>query len=85
MADIIRTTVFTNGGSQAVRIPKAFRFNSREVSIQPFHGGILLMPIQSEVSLEKLFDLCDRLDETDKMFLDDRPCNVIPMEKDLFQ
>ena len=84
MANTVRTTVFTNGGSQAVRIPKAFRFDAREVSVQSFNGGILLMPIRSEVSLENVFALCDGLNESEKGFLDERPCNIVPRKRDLF-
>ena len=84
MANGVRTTVFTNGGSQAVRIPKAFRFDVREVSVQPFRGGILLMPIQTNLSLDNVFALCDSLDESERGFLDERPCNAVPEKRDLF-
>jgi antitoxin VapB len=36
--------VFKTGRSQAVRLPKEYRFNETEVSIQHFGGGILLLP-----------------------------------------
>ena len=35
--------IFTNGGSQAVRLPKKYRFTSKEVYIQPVKGGVLLL------------------------------------------
>jgi antitoxin VapB len=46
--------VFQTGRSQAVRLPKAFRFNGSEVAIKRFGRGILLMPIDSpwDVMLE---------------------------------
>jgi antitoxin VapB len=34
--------LFTNGGSQAVRLPKKYRFASKEVYIQPVKGEVLL-------------------------------------------
>ncbi|WP_151815993.1 antitoxin [Acinetobacter soli] len=39
--------VFQTGRSQAVRLPKAFRFNGTEVAIKNFGRGVLLMPIDN--------------------------------------
>lgn len=36
--------IFTTGRSQAVRLPKAFQFNTKEVIIQRFGNGVLLIP-----------------------------------------
>ncbi|PJO79161.1 AbrB/MazE/SpoVT family DNA-binding domain-containing protein [Neisseria brasiliensis] len=36
--------IFTTGRSQAVRLPKAFQFDGREVFIKHFAGGVLLIP-----------------------------------------
>lgn len=36
--------VFTTGRSQAVRLPKAFQFDGKEVFIKHFAGGVLLIP-----------------------------------------
>lgn len=36
--------IFQTGRSQAVRLPKAFRFNSDEVVIKRFGNGVLLLP-----------------------------------------
>lgn len=46
--------VFQTGRSQAVRLPKAFRFNGNEVAIKSFGRGVLLMPIDNpwDVMLE---------------------------------
>ncbi len=38
--------IFKNGGSQAVRLPKAFRFTSKTVSIEHALGGVLLQDKQ---------------------------------------
>jgi len=35
--------VFTTGGSQAVRLPKQFRLNGKEVHVKRVEGGILLL------------------------------------------
>jgi len=46
--------VFQTGRSQAVRLPKAFRFNGSEVAIKSFGRGVLLIPIDNpwDVMLE---------------------------------
>lgn len=36
--------IFINGRSQAVRLPKAYRFEGNEVYIKKFSGGVLLIP-----------------------------------------
>jgi antitoxin VapB len=37
--------LFRNGGSQAVRIPKDFRFDGEEVTIEQTPAGLLLKPV----------------------------------------
>ena len=39
--------VFENGRSQAVRLPKKFRFNTDEVIVQQLGGAVLLVPKDS--------------------------------------
>ncbi|WP_020560420.1 antitoxin [Thiofilum flexile] len=39
--------IFQTGRSQAVRLPKAFRFDSDEVAIKRFGNGVLLLPIEN--------------------------------------
>jgi antitoxin VapB len=41
------TTLFTNGRSQAVRIPKELRFEGKEVSIRRIGDGVLLIPVKA--------------------------------------
>lgn len=36
--------IFINGRSQAVRLPKAYRFEGNEVYIKKISGGVLLIP-----------------------------------------
>jgi antitoxin VapB len=36
--------LFNNGRSQAVRLPKAYRFEGNEVFIKKVAGGVLLIP-----------------------------------------
>jgi antitoxin VapB len=42
------TTIFLNGGSQAIRIPKELRFEGKEVSIRRLGDGVLLEPVKVE-------------------------------------
>ena len=48
------TKVFTNGRSQAVRIPKEYRFDVDEVFINRIGDAIVLTPVES---LAKEFDI----------------------------
>ena len=41
--------IFSNGRSQAVRLPKAFRFDGNEVYIKKVSGGVLLIQKDSTV------------------------------------
>jgi antitoxin VapB len=50
------TTLFTNGRSQAVRIPKELRFEGREVSIRRLGDGVLLMPVKASTWPEGFFE-----------------------------
>jgi antitoxin VapB len=40
-----RAKLFTHGGSQAVRLPKAFRFNGAEVRIRRDGDRVILEPV----------------------------------------
>ena len=39
--------IFVNGRSQAVRLPKKFRFNADEVVVQQLGDAVLLVPKES--------------------------------------
>ncbi len=39
--------LFQSGRSQAVRLPKEYRFEGREVAVRHFGSGVLLMPIDA--------------------------------------
>ncbi len=38
--------LFSSGRSQAVRLPKAYRFNGKEVAVRHFGNGVLLLPLE---------------------------------------
>jgi antitoxin VapB len=50
--------IFQNGSSQAVRLPREFRFEGDQVRIRRVAAGVLLEPI-----LQNPTDWFDRLDE----------------------
>ena len=76
------TTVFANGGSQAVRIPKEFRFDTDSVSIRAYRGGVLLMPVRRKATAEDFFRACDAAGLSD--FALDRSDNVVLPSKEYF-
>ncbi|MDH3001326.1 hypothetical protein A1D23_12435 [Chelonobacter oris] len=39
--------VFMSGSSQAVRLPKKYRFEEKELAIKPFGEGVLLLPLHN--------------------------------------
>ena len=45
----MRTTLFMNGRSQAVRLPKELRLSGKEVSIRRLGDGVLIEPITETV------------------------------------
>jgi len=46
--DEVRAKLFLNGRSQAVRLPKEFRFEGKEVRVRHAFGGVLLEPVEEE-------------------------------------
>ena len=54
--------LFTHGGSQAVRLPKAFRFEGREVSIRREGDKVILEPLAPAQSWEAFWAEIDALE-----------------------
>ena len=52
----MKTTLFQNGRSQPVRLPREFRFPGREVSIRRLGTGILIEPIHETTWPEGYFE-----------------------------
>ena len=46
MAPIDTAKLFQSGRSQAVRLPKEYRFQGSEVAVKHFCNGVLLLPIE---------------------------------------
>ena len=55
--------IFTSGRSQAVRLPKEYRFEGKEVIVRHFGSGVILLP------LDKPWDMLEAaLDEFEPGF-----------------
>ena len=78
------TSVFMNGVSQAIRIPKKFRFSTDRVSIQPMRGGLLILPARSKPTLDEFFARCDELDQSEREFLSECQRGDKPQRKAIF-
>jgi antitoxin VapB len=62
--------IFKNGQSQAVRLPKEFRFeNQDELFVKKVEDGIILFPKNDKSIWEHMFD---RLDDFSDDFMNDR-------------
>ena len=46
MGEIVKAKLFSHGGSQAVRLPKAFRFEGAEVRIRKEGARVILEPVR---------------------------------------
>jgi antitoxin VapB len=51
--------LFKTGRSQAVRLPKEFRFEGKEVRIRRVGAGVLLEPMKTD--MKKVFEEMDRI------------------------
>lgn len=56
-----KAKLFTHGGSQAVRLPKAFRFEGSDVSIERTSAGVLLRASPSSRSGADFWTSIDQL------------------------
>ena len=65
--------IFKNGQSQAVRLPKEFRFeNQEELFVKKVEDGIILLPKNDKSVWDNMFD---RLDEFSDDFMQDSSTN----------
>jgi len=61
---IATAKLFQNGQSQAVRLPKAFRFeNLKEVFIKKVNGMVILMPKSNSSIWDTMFDNLDNISD----------------------
>ena len=74
--------LFWNGRSQAVRLPKEFRFEGDRVRVRRMGAGILLEPIP-ETKKETVEEWFARMDAmgADPLFPDGRKQNLAPIRE----
>jgi len=62
MSDTPKAKIFKHGRSQAVRLPKEFRMEGKELRIRRFGRGVLLEPLERDVrDIKAIFAEIDRL------------------------
>lgn len=72
--------LFKNGQSQAVRLPKEFRFEGDRVLIKRSGNGVLLLPLKH--SWDSLFDSLDKFSDD---FMETREQPAEQAREDLFE
>lgn len=79
-----KAKLFMHGGSQAVRLPKAFRFDGREVTIRKDGEAVILEPITADPTPRTRAEWDDfwaRLDAlSDEPFPDPPPQTITPIK-----
>lgn len=74
MSDAGRAKVFWSGRSQAVRLPKDFRFEGKEVKIRKEGNAVILEPIEKPAWPQGFWEDFDRLPPLpDDFELSERP------------
>ncbi len=71
--------LFQNGQSQAVRLPKEFRFTGKQVFIKKIGNAVMLMPYQSSWQT-----LMDSLDKFSVDFMTEREQPTQQVREELF-
>jgi antitoxin VapB len=69
--------VFQNGRSQAVRLPKEFRFEGDEVFVHKVGNAVVLLPVQH--SWDTLFESLNQFSED---FMSDGRQQPLPQQRD---
>ena len=79
-----KTKIFNNGNSQAVRLPKEFRFEGKEIILRKVANGVLLMS-QDKNIWKNWFDNLEEFSEDFTKILDSREINQnTQKQEDLF-
>ena len=71
--------IFTNGKSQAVRLPKEYRFDTDEVYITKEKGVVSLFP-KPKLTWEEFFATTEKFPDVEI----ERPDNIPPQQRELF-
>jgi antitoxin VapB len=72
--------LFQNGHSQAVRLPKEFRFEGTEVYVKKIGNAVLLLPYDD--AWQPLFESLDKFSED---FMQERNQPISQTREDLFE
>jgi antitoxin VapB len=81
MSDRTTAKLFMHGRSQAVRLPKEFRFSGDEVRIKRVGQGVLLEPVKKDVRA-----IMAKIDSYgDFPFMEDREQPPMPPDEPLFE
>jgi len=85
MAETRIAKLFKNGASQAVRLPAEFRFEGGEVyaTRDDATGDVVLSNRPGAKIWNEFFELLDEIDMPAD-FLSERPMNVLPEERGIF-
>jgi len=70
-----KAKLFTHGGSQAVRLPKAFRFDGTEVRIRKEGDKVILEPVPADWA-----ELWRKIDSVTEEPFPDRPPQLEPRD-----
>ena len=78
----VDATLFWNGRSQAVRLPKEFRFEGDRVRVTRMGAGVLLEPVP-EIKKETVEEWFARIDalKGDLLFPEGRKQNLAPIRE----
>ena len=78
--------IFTNGGSQAVRLPAEFRFDTDEVYVRRDErtGDVILSKKSGWTTWQEYFQLRGKAEGVPAEFMKDRPLNTALGDKELF-
>ena len=77
--------LFMSGRSQAVRLPKEFRFEGKEVEVRRVGNGVMLEPVKKPATdWNALWARIDSLTEG-KFMADGRDQPPMPPDRDLFE
>lgn len=85
MSQVYTTKLFKNGASQAVRLPAEFRFSGQEVYIfrDEVTGDVVLSEKPRPKAWQDFFSSLSVSEENDA-YMAERPMNVAPGERNLF-
>ena len=72
--------IFENGRSQAVRLPKEYRFSSNEVAVNKIGNVVMLMPIDEAENKWAMFS--QALDMFSDDFMEDGRTDLSPQKRE---